>query len=446
MKRLGLLAALVLPLLLVALPSTPFWFDEVFTANLVTFQQSPATVVRLVAEKDAHPPLFYLEALAWSHLVGTWGKALEGPPPDVEVKSRRLSLLNGALASAAVAASGPVGVLALWGSPDWWLKVREYRMYPLLGLFWVLALLAAWRRRPTLAAWAGLGALLTQYLAFVLLVPLYLWLWWTQGFRWRALTAYWPLLLFLVQLPTLLSQLGRGAANPLIRPDPLIILTAFNDFGGYGLGLALVALLLLTALFRRHHPQEAVFYLLPFFGMVLWWGASLVVNLASLRYLGAIMPPAAFVLGLASQRWNPALRVGMLALLAASAAGTALWPPPPLNEHYDLARAILRKVEEKSPPPPVLYGDSRGRLIALRYYHRGPTEFQMIAPDSAEKAAGQAKSGIPVFLYHFGPAVYMEIGRYMDQAYVELRELGCWNRYLPLGVDLYYFWCRSGRN
>ena len=70
MGRLRLLGTFLAGFLLLAPwilspPGHAFWFDEVFTANLVTFRTSLQTVLERVGKEDAHPPGFYL--LAWTY-------------------------------------------------------------------------------------------------------------------------------------------------------------------------------------------------------------------------------------------------------------------------------------------------------------------------------------------------------------------------------------------
>ncbi len=242
--------------LLVALPPSggAFWFDEVFTANLVTFRTSPQGVLERVEGGDAHPPGFYVLAWAYARVAGLWGSAVEGPPEGLEERARLLPVALGALASGP--GLPPRGRWRPWPwppGPAFLERAGEFRMYPLLGLFWTLAYLGALRGSPRLAAWAGLGALYTHYLAPFLLLPLY----GAMVFRggWRSLPALWPLLLYLPWLPVFLRQLGGGMAMAAARPDPLLALEPLYRLGGHEpLALLLLGVVLYGAWRERRGP------------------------------------------------------------------------------------------------------------------------------------------------------------------------------------------------
>lgn len=380
-------AALLLGVAL-PLPRGDFWFDEAFTANLTTFRTSPQKVVERVAREDAHPPGFYL--LAWAHAraAGLWGAAAEGPPPEgLEARARLLPAFTAALAAGAAGlAGGPVAALAAAASEDLLLKAREYRMYPLLGLFWALAYLGALRRNLPLAAWAGLGALYAHYLAPFLLAPLYLFLLLEAKDRRRALLELWPLLLFLPWLPAFWGQVQGGMSMAAFRPDPVLGLEALYRLGRPdAFGLLLLGVVLHGA-WRLRGSREGTLILLPFLGVLLWWGASLLLNTVSLRYLGAFIPPMAAALGLAAQALSPRTRALLLLALGTAYLGLLLQGegrPAPPDEGYRHKAALLAALERRAGPFTVL-GDERGRLISLRYYWRSQSELRPVREEDPQ--------------------------------------------------------------
>lgn len=421
----GLLLGVALPL-----PGYAFWFDEAFTANLTTFRTSPLAVVERVAQGDAHPPLFYLTAWAWAKAAGLWGAAAEGPPPEgLEAQARLLPALTAALAAGVAGlAGGPVAALAAAANEDLLLKAREFRMYPLLGLFWALAYLGAVRRHLPLAVWAGLGALWTHYLAPFLLAPLYLFLLLEARDRRRALLALWPLLLFLPWLPALLGQLRMGANMAVYRPDPLLGLEPLyrlaqpDAFGLLLLGVALYGA------WRLRGRREGVLVLLPFLGVLLWWGTSLLLNTVSLRYIGAFVPPMAAAFGLAAGALPPRARALLLLALGTAYLGLLLRGedrPGPPDEGFRRKAEILAALERRVGPFTVL-GDERGRLISLRYYWRSESELRPVTREDPKHPPFNRK-GVLVLLQYPGWASEEQVllQRLLDEAHArgELRVL-----------------------
>jgi hypothetical protein len=396
----GLFLALALPL-----PGHAFWFDEVFTANLVTFKTSPLKVVERVAKEDAHPPGFYLLAWAYAKATGLWGAAAEGPPPEgLEAKARLLPALTAAFAAGVAGLTGgPLAALAAAGNEDLLLKGREFRMYPLLGLLWALAYLGAVRQNLPLAAWAGLGALWTHYLAPFLLAPLYLFLLLEAKDKRRALLTFWPLLLFLPWLPALLGQLRGGMNMAAIRPDPVLGLEPLYRLAQPdAFGLLLLGVVLHGA-WQLRGSREGILVLLPFLGVLLWWGTSLLLNTVSLRYVGAFVPPMAAALGLAASALSR--RTQALLLLVLGVAYLSLFlrgedRPAPPDEGFRRKAAILAALKKEAGPFTVL-GDEQGRLISLRYYWRSESQLRLVTPEDLREPPFNGK-GVLVLLQYPG--------------------------------------------
>ena len=429
--------------LLLALPPSPrgFWFDEVYTANLVTFRLSPGRVVERVAQGDAHPPGFYLLAWAYARATGLWGSALEGPPPFVEERLRFLPILLGAGAVAAVgAAGGPVAALALAQAPDWLTRAGEARMYPLLGLLWALAYLGVLRGRPGLAAWAGLGALYTHYLAPFFLLPLY----GAMALRWgwRSLLSLWPLLLFGPWVPHFLGQLKGGMAMAAARPGAVLALEPLYRLGSpEAFGLLLLGVLLYGA--WRGRRGVGLLLLVPPVAVLLWWGASLLVNTASPRYAGAFLPPMALALGLAARELSPlahrlllvALGVGYLGLFLSGEAR-----PRPHDEGFREKALLMERLSAHYPHLPVL-GDERGRLISLRYYWRGEGTLRPIWEEDVEDPP--FGEGVLVLLRYPGWVTEEQV--WMAELLGRAREEGGLRLLNGEGGVLLYLWRKEGR-
>lgn len=424
--------------LLVALPPSggAFWFDEIFTANLVTFRTSPQTVLERVRERDAHPPGFYLLAWAYAKATGLWGSAVEGVPEGLEARLRHLPIALGAIASGLVSLHGGMAAaLALASSPAFLERAGEFRMYPLLGLLWLLAYLGVLRGRLSLAAWAGLGALYTHYLAPFLLLPLYGAAVLRRG--WRSLLALWPLLLYLPWLPAFLRQLEGGMAMAAARPAPVLALEPLYRLGGHeALALLLLGVVLYGAWRERRGP--GLLLLVPFLAPLLWWAGSLLVNTVSLRYVGAFLPPMALAAGLAARGLAPLARGGLLLALAVAYLGLLLSGearPRPPDEGYREKARLMEAVARRYPDPLVL-GDERGRLISLRYYWRGEGTLRLVGPGDA--AAPPVERGVLVLLRYPGWVTQEQV--WMARLLEELRGRGEVRLLHREGGVLLYLW------
>jgi hypothetical protein len=364
-------------------PDDPLWFDEVFTANLTTFRAGPREVVRRLAEGDAHPPLHYLYTWACAKAAGLWGSALEGPPPNVERRLRACNLPPVALTGAAFGLLLPPPLSLLGGglllaTGSYASKAVEARMYPLLGLFLLLATWAALRGRPWAFSTGALLALYTHYLALVFLAPLALHAAF-RGFRrggWKGLLPLSPLLLFLPWLPAFLEQVGRGTNAPF-RGAPFLALYAYSDYGGHlVVSLLLLGLLLLGVWRARNEAKGAVLLGVAAFPVLWYLQAALGPNTVSERYFGAFAP--AFLLAALLGAPREALRLALPGLALAALLGplAVRADPPRFAEDYRAMSALLRAAERKGPLP--VLGNEGGRLVALRYYHRSPSPFKLV--------------------------------------------------------------------
>ncbi|WP_244454927.1 hypothetical protein [Thermus thermophilus] len=424
--------------LLAVLPPSgrAFWFDEVFTANLVTFRTSPQKVLERVEEEDAHPPGFYLLAWAYAKATGLWGSAVEGVPEGLEARLRLLPIALGAIASGLVSLHGGMAAaLALASSPAFLERAGEFRMYPLLGLFWTLAYLGVLRDRPFLAAWAGLGALYTHYLAPFLLLPLYGAMALKRG--WRSLLALWPLLLYLPWLPVFLQQLRGGMAMAAARPGPVLALEPLYRLGGHEpLALLLLGVVLYGA--WRERKGLGLLLLVPFLAPLLWWAGSLLVNTVSLRYVGAFLPPMALAVGVAARGLGPLARGGLLLVLATAYLGLVLSGearPKPPNEGYHEKARLMEAIERRYPDPLVL-GDERGRLISLRYYWRGEGTLRLVGPEDVSHPPLEKRA--LVLLRYPGWVAPEQI--WMTRLLNELKDMGTLKLLNGEGGVLLYLW------
>lgn len=406
-------------LLLLPIPQEPFWFDEVFTANLVTFQNSPKEILSRVATGDAHPPLFYLLAYAWAKLWGLHGMALEGPPPGVEVGLRSLSTLLSALSIGVLFLLFPLPWAFLAGglvlaSPHFLLKAWEARMYPLLGLLLLLSAWALLERRPRAFALFGTLALYTHYLALLALLPPAA----VRALRDRSPAYLFPFLAFTPWFPTFLLHLGFAQGMTAIRPDPIGALYLLADLFSPKLAFLLLIVTLLI-LAGKDRPLDQVGVSLALFAFFpLWWLLGVFgLNTYSERYLGAFAPLYAYLLlrewKEALPRLLPFLYLPVLVLLLTS----RLAPPTPLSEPYLLLREIISRMEGRVE---AVYSNERGRLVSIRYYYRGPLPTVQVAPGELPKR--------PSLVLVIFPQT--EGGMRLHQATKDCREILDW-RYYP---------------
>lgn len=405
------------------IPEDPLWFDEVFTANLTTFRAGPSEVVRRLAEGDAHPPLHYLYAWACAKATGLWGSALEGPPPGVERRLRACNLPPVALTGAAFGLILPPPLALLGGglllaTGSYAQKAVEARMYPLLGLFLLLATWAALTGRPWAFSTGVLLALYTHYLALVFLAPLVLHAA-LQGFRrggWKGLLPLSPLLLFLPWLPAFLEQAGRGTNAPL-RGAPFLALYAYSDYGGHLLvSFLLLGLLLLGVWRARNEARGAVLLGVAAFP-VLWYLQSLLgPNTVSERYFGAFAPAFLFAALLGAPREALRLALPGLALAALLGLLAVRADPPRFAEDYRAMSALLRAAEREGPLP--VLSNERGRLVALRYYHRSPSPFRLVEEEELKDLPDRFAALV------YGGAMATERGLLLLSLDAEARERG----------------------
>lgn len=223
-----------------------FWFDEVYVANLTTYNRALPDVWTYITERDAHPPLYYTLMWAWAWITGLHGSAFPIPPLHTEwtlrLPSALLGIWNVALTAAlAGRVAGPAnarhaalsaGALAACSG----LLIAQDQQARMLTLLTTLTLLGTLTldellRRPTKTRAVSLGllwtaALYTQYLAAFLIAAQLLWaaLRPTEARRVPWLWVLAPLLLFLPWMPMFLKQLAAGAAHPEARvPLPLAL-------------------------------------------------------------------------------------------------------------------------------------------------------------------------------------------------------------------------------
>jgi mannosyltransferase len=169
-----------------------YWFDEALTAKLLAMPFGD--MLSSVPDTELTPPLYYMLAWPWAHVVGTQEAALRAlsallgaaAVPVAYLTGRELASHAVGLVTAGLVAFNP---LLVWYS-------QEARPYSLLVLLCALSLLffarALRRRRPRelwLWAVASALALLTHYFAAFLVVPEGLWLAWVWRPRLPALAA-----------------------------------------------------------------------------------------------------------------------------------------------------------------------------------------------------------------------------------------------------------------
>jgi mannosyltransferase len=158
-----------------------YWFDEALTAKLVAMPFGD--MLHDIPRTELTPPLYYVLAWPWAHVIGTQEAALRAlsalfgiaAVPVAWLIGRELVSRTVGLFAAALVAFNP---LLVWYS-------QEARPYSLLMLLAALSLLFAARaarlrsaRELGLWALASALALLTHYFAAFLVVPEAIWLVW----------------------------------------------------------------------------------------------------------------------------------------------------------------------------------------------------------------------------------------------------------------------------
>lgn len=212
---------LALALRLATLTGQSFWLDESYTVHLVRLGLGP--MLRTIPQTESTPPLYYVLAWIWTHMVGSgeFGlrslSALAGTG-TVFVGARVAGRIGGRRAELTAAGLLAVSPLLVWFSQE----SRAYALAALLTAGSLLCLIAyaeSGARRP-LAGWTALSALAlcTHYFTVFLILPGALWLLWS-GRRRRevrgALAALSVVALALV--PLALAQRGTGHADYIAR-------------------------------------------------------------------------------------------------------------------------------------------------------------------------------------------------------------------------------------
>jgi mannosyltransferase len=169
-----------------------FWFDEALTAKLVS--SGFGHMLDLIPHSELTPPLYYVLAWPWAHVIGHHEAALRtfsalfgiALVPVAFLLGREVVSRTVGLVLAALCAFNP---LLVWYSQE----ARPYSMFALLCTLSLLFLARAVRRREArdLWLWAGVSAaaLLTHYFAAFVVVPAGLWLAWIWRPRRPALIA-----------------------------------------------------------------------------------------------------------------------------------------------------------------------------------------------------------------------------------------------------------------
>jgi mannosyltransferase len=171
---LALLVALAAVVRFATIDQQSLWYDEAVTAVRVLHPSLPSTLSAVVHVENT-PPLYYLVAWGWTHVLGTGVVALRSLSAVAGVATvavgwaigRELGSRGTAIVLAAIAASNP---LFVWYSQE----ARSYELFVLVAsvafLFFLRAHAAPTRRN--LAAWtlSSVLALLTHYFAAFLIV------------------------------------------------------------------------------------------------------------------------------------------------------------------------------------------------------------------------------------------------------------------------------------
>lgn len=417
-----------------------FWFDEVFTANQVTFARTLPKVVDAVATTDSHPPGHYVASWFWARAVGIWGSAYPDVQPGVEPRLRYFSVLLGLASIAVVVLAwrrflglGLASVVGIWMalSPALINQDREARMYPMLTLCVVLAtyFLAKSLERNRLVDAFGLGlvvavALYTQYLGLFLwggVLLALLWAFRRTGPMVKLIALGLPVLAFSPWIPVFFSQLLQGRANLFARVSAEFVFDqAFFEIVAVGdvtnvwwfkflifplfwilAAYATYRLLSRTGLAQDGAERSAASWaaialvftgLIPFFA---WYLSSVVVvNTASLRYLGVFMPPilATVVLGIASAirllfgrrpRWKSFVKPTLMAVTAVFVATGAASINTGWHSSYEPWRELASVLRTRVLSGETILVNEAGRAMSLLYYYR-PEGVEVLVPSKED--------------------------------------------------------------
>ncbi len=326
---LATLTLLAAALRLSTLDEQSFWLDEAFTPVSVLHSSLFATL-REIPRTENTPPLWYVLVWADSRVLGTGEVALRLPSalagiatvPVAWAIGRELAGARAALVCAALVAVNP---LFAWYSQE----ARAYAVFVLTVALAMLCFLRA-QREPTrghMAAFAVTGslALLSEYFAVFLLIPMVLWLVWERRTRVAALPAVGAIAIVGAALvPLVAAQGGRDtqwiAEWPLkerLEASAQYYLTGYSGLrAGTGIGevpkplshsaALLVALLILAgiglglrSMLARPQPRRAVLapLLIAAFGILtpVLLAAAGADYLAPRNLVGAMIPLTALI-------------------------------------------------------------------------------------------------------------------------------------------------------
>ncbi len=250
------LGAAVLRLSTLGLQS--FWYDEAFTPVHVLHPGLWATLHSVVHTENT-PPLWYILAWADSRVLGTGAVALRLPSALAGIATvwvawaigHELAGRRAAIVCAAIVAADP---LFVWYSQE----ARAYGLFVLTSAVAMLCFLRAARdptpRRMAAFALSGAVALLTQYFAVFLLIPMVVLLVRERSRRRAALPAVGVLVIVGASLLPLISAqgghgtqwIGRWPLSERLEAIPQYFLTGYSGAPlGHGVEL-LVALPILA--------------------------------------------------------------------------------------------------------------------------------------------------------------------------------------------------------
>jgi 4-amino-4-deoxy-L-arabinose transferase-like glycosyltransferase len=193
------------------------WFDEAVTAHLL--RMDLGAMLRAIPDSESTPPLYYVVAWLWTHLLGTGEVGLRSLSAVFGSATiwvawalgRRLGGDRAGLAAAALTAFNP---MLVWFSQE----ARSYALLALLGalsaLLWLRALEQP-RAAGRLVVWGVVAALAmaTHYYAIFLVAPQGLWLLIrAPGMRERAIAVALPVAAAAALAPLAISQRANDGA------------------------------------------------------------------------------------------------------------------------------------------------------------------------------------------------------------------------------------------
>jgi 4-amino-4-deoxy-L-arabinose transferase-like glycosyltransferase len=379
-----------------------YWIDEGISIGIASHHLSQ---IPALLHEDGSPPLFYLLLHVWIRAFGTSEIATHALPLLVSLAcipvgywaGREVFGRRAGLVAAALMATNP---FLNWYS-------TETRMYPLVVLLSTVGLTLAWRafrdrsQRDALAAVVAFAALLYTHnwglyltVATGLILFGVAWFRGDHGLAWRVVGCEAAIfLLWLPWLPAFLYQAGNTAAPWAVRPDLAYFFADPSTALGGTIGILVVPLLVLGAVWsrraapaavwsRRAAPAAAMWAAGPIaaIGMLTTVAGFLGAQLDpswTVRYLAVIVAP--FLLAaagaLSASRQGSRVAVIICSLLAGWAVIGLVLPNPGARYAKDNMAAVARAAAARLEPGDLVVVTQTEQTAVAAHYLPGGLDY-----------------------------------------------------------------------